>query len=264
MTDMTTSTSSLQPRSRWSSYVMIAVMLLMLLMTIGALIYSLNSNAAPEATAALQDSPQVSVTLDGYYTFAPAGSSVDPAKASTGLIIYPGAFVDESAYALFAGALAASGYTTFIVPMPLDLAVLNANAAQTVIEQNPQITNWVIGGHSLGGAMAGQFVAAHPELAKGLVLLGAFPNGDLSGWDGVVASIYGTNDGLAKPEQVLAAANVLPASTAFVPIEGGNHAQFGAYGAQGGDNTATISAADQLAQTVQATLNVLNQVNAAN
>ena len=107
-------------------------------------------------------------------------------------------------------------------------------------------------------------MAAHPELVKGLVLLGAFPNGDLSGWDGVVTSIYGTNDSLATPEQVLAAADVLPASTTFVPIEGGNHAQFGAYGAQGGDQAATISAADQLAQAAQATLNVLNQVNAGN
>lgn len=262
---MTTSPSTLNPRSRWPSYVLVAVMILILLMTIGGLLYSLGSNnASPAASAAMQGSPQVAVSLDGFYTFAPAGSAVDASKASTGLIIYPGAFVNATAYALFASAIAANGYTTFITPMPLDLAALNPNAAQVVIEANPQITNWVIGGHSLGGAMAGQFVAAHPDEISGLVLLGAYPNADLSGWDGVVSSIYGTADGLATPAQVQAAASVLPADTIFVAIEGGNHAQFGDYGTQGGDNPATISPAEQLAQAAQATLNVLNQVNAGN
>jgi len=35
-------------------------------------------------------------------------------------------------------------------------------------------------------------------------------------------------------------------------IEGGNHAQFGSYGPQPGDNEATISAQEQLDQTVEA------------
>lgn len=262
---MTTSPSTLKPRSHWPSYVLLVVMILIALMSIGSVLYTLfGSNAAPEATAAAQGSPQVTVTLDGFYTFAPAGSSVDPAKANTGFIFYPGGFVDPVAYALYASALAASGYSTFITPMPLDLAVLNPNEAQVVIDAHPEITNWVIGGHSLGGAMAGQFVAAHPDLISGLVLLGAYPNADLSGWNGIVTSVYGTDDGIATPAQVQAAANILPAGTTFVPIEGGNHAQFGDYGAQGGDNAATVSAADQLAQAVQATLGVLNQVNSGN
>jgi len=250
------------PRSRWPSYVLLVVMILIMLMTVGALLVTLSSNASPAANTAMQGGPQVQVTTDGSINFTPVGASVDPSKAATGFILYPGANVDAAAYALYASAIAASGYPTFVVPMPLDLAVLNPNAAQTVIEANPQITNWVIGGHSLGGAMAGQFVAAHPDAISGLVLLGAYPNADLSSWDGVVTSVYGTLDGLATPAQVQAAANILPPSTTFVPIEGGNHAQFGDYGAQGGDNPATISAADQLTQAVQATLAVLNQVNA--
>ena len=260
---MTTASAPLKPRSRWPSYVLLVVMILIALMAIGSLVYTFTSNnAAPEATTALQNTPQVSVTLDGYYTFAPAGSAVDASKAETGYIFYPGGFVDPTAYAVYAAAIAANGYTTFITPMPLDLAALNPNAAQAVIDANPQITNWVIGGHSLGGAMAGQFAAANPDLIDGLVLLAAYPNGDLSGWDGVVASIYGTNDGVASTEDVLAAASLLPPDTVFVPIEGGNHAQFGFYGAQQGDNPATISAAEQHAQAVQATLSVLDQVNA--
>ena len=261
---MTTAATPLKPRSRWPSYVLLAVMILIMLMTIGALFYTFSSNASPAASAAMQGSPQVQVAAGQFISFTPAGSAVDASKASTGFILYPGAFVNATAYALFASAIAASGYPVFVTPVPLDLALLNPNAAQVVIEANPQITNWVIGGHSLGGAMAGQFVAANPDAVSGLVLLGAYPNADLSGWDGVVSSVYGTADGLATPAQVQAAASVLPAGTTFVAIEGGNHAQFGDYGAQGGDNPATISAAEQLAQAAQATLNVLNQVNAGN
>ena len=258
-----TVSESIKPRNRWPSYVLVAVMILILLVTIGSLLYSLGSNnASPAASAAMQGSPQVQVAAGQFISFTPAGSAVDASKASTGFILYPGAFVNATAYALFASAIAASGYPVFVTPMPLDLALLNPNAAQVVIDANPQITNWVIGGHSLGGAMAGQFAAANPDLIDGLVLLAAYPNGDLSGWDGVVASIYGTNDGVASTEDVLAAASLLPPDTVFVPIEGGNHAQFGFYGAQQGDNPATISAAEQHAQAVQATLGVLDQVNA--
>lgn len=261
---MTTSPSTLKPRSLWPNFVLLVVMVLIALMTIGSILYTFSSNAAPEATAAAQGGPQVTVTLDGFYTFAPAGSQVDAAKAHTGFIFYPGGFVDPVAYALYASALAASGYSTFITPMPLDLAVLNPNAAQVIIDAHPEITTWVIGGHSLGGAMAGQFVAAHPDLIHGLVLLGAYPNADLSGWGGLATSIYGTNDGIATPAQVQAAANILPAGTPFVPIEGGNHAQFGDYGAQRGDGAATISAEGQLAQAVEATLMLLDRVNTGN
>lgn len=257
-----TATASLKPRSRWPSYVLLGVMILLGVAIIGSLLYAFSSNAAPDATAAVQGNPQVAVALNDFYTFAPTGTAVDPSKAETGFIIYPGGLVDPVAYAVYASAIAASGYTTFITPMPLDLAVFNANAAQSVIAANPQITNWVIGGHSLGGAMAGQFIASHPDAAQGLVLLAAYPNGDLSGWDGQAVSIYGTLDGLASPEDVMGAQSQLPANTQFVAIEGGNHAQFGSYGAQRGDNAATVPAAEQLTQAVQATLGLLDQVNA--
>lgn len=257
-----TATAPLKPRSRWPSYILLAVMILLLLMMIGSLLYTISSNAAPEATTALQGSPQVTVTLNDYYTFAPAGSAVDASKADTGYIFYPGGLVDPSAYAVYASAIAANGYTTFITPMPFDLAVFDINAAQAVINNNPQITNWVIGGHSLGGAMAARFAAANPETIQGLVFLAAYPDIDMSNWPGVVTSIYGTLDGVANIDTITNAK--LPADTVFVPIEGGNHAQFGNYGAQRGDNEATISAAEQQSQAVQATLAVLDQVNTGN
>jgi pimeloyl-ACP methyl ester carboxylesterase len=232
------------------------------IMALIGLLLTFSSNASAEASAALEDTDRVTVSLDQNFAFVPTGAAVDPARADTAFILYPGGLVDPAAYALVASALASNGYPTFITPMPLDLAVLNSGAAQVVIDAHPEIANWVIGGHSLGGAMAGRFVAQNPDLIDGLALIAAYPDGDLSAWDGQAISVYGTADGVAPSADVLAAAERLPADTQFIAIEGGNHAQFGSYGAQSGDNTATASAADQLNQTVQAILGLLDRVNA--
>jgi hypothetical protein len=47
----------------------------------------------------------------------------------------------------------------------------------------------------------------------------------------------------------------------WVPIEGGNHAQFGYYGPQPGDSPATISREEQQAQAVDATVALLERMN---
>jgi hypothetical protein len=64
-------------------------------------------------------------------------------------------------------------------------------------------------------------------------------------------------DGLSKPDRITSSAALLPSGTVFVAIEGGNHAQFGWYGDQSGDNPATISREDQQEQIVQATAALL-------
>ena len=74
---------------------------------------------------------------------------------------------------------------------------------------------------------------------------------------GAVTSISATLDGLATPEKIDASRPLLPPDTVWLPIEGGNHAQFGWYGPQGGDNEATISREDQQAQVIGATLALL-------
>jgi NAD(P)-dependent dehydrogenase (short-subunit alcohol dehydrogenase family) len=50
------------------------------------------------------------------------------------------------------------------------------------------------------------------------------------------------------------------AGTTWVAIQGGNHAQFGWYGDQSGDNPATITREEQQAQIVQATADLLAQL----
>jgi pimeloyl-ACP methyl ester carboxylesterase len=146
--------------------------------------------------------------------------------------------------------------------MPLNLAVFQPDAAANVITAHPEIVHWVVGGHSLGGSMAANFVYTHPGAVEGLAQWASYPaacnNLSLSGVR--VLSIFGTLDGLSTPAKIEASHALLPADTAFVPIEGGDHAQFGWYGQQSGDNPATISRENQQAQIVQATVDFLGSL----
>jgi hypothetical protein len=73
-------------------------------------------------------------------------------------------------------------------------------------------------------------------------------------------SIYGTNDGLATGEKLDESKALLLPDTKFVAIEGGNHAQFGSYGFQAGDNEADITPEAQWTQTANATVDFFIEV----
>ena len=209
----------------------------------------------PEALAALQSDAQVNVDTDPWLVFEPA--TADPAG---GLVIYPGARVDPRAYAPAARELARQGYLVVIVPMPLNLAFFAPDRAAEVMAAFPDVDHWAVGGHSLGGAMSARFAYQNPGLVQGLVLWAAYPasTDDLSNYSLAVASIYGTLDGLATEDKIEASRPLLPAGTHWTAIEGGNHAQFGWYGPQSGDNPATISRMEQQEQVVAATLVILS------
>ncbi len=180
--------------------------------------------------------------------------------AKAGLIFYPGGLVDARAYAPAARDIAAAGHLVVIVPMPFKLAFFDADRASAVMQVFPSVSHWVIGGHSLGGAMAAQYAYQHPEKVSGLALWAAYPasNNSLVERNVRVVSVYGTRDGLATGVKIDASRPLLPPGTRFVPLEGGNHAQFGWYGKQSGDNDATISRADQQRQVITATVALLD------
>ena len=211
----------------------------------------------PEALAVLQSDAQVTITTGEWLVFIPAASQPD-----TGFIIYPGGRVDPRAYTPAARQIAEQGYLVVIVDMPLNLAVFNPGAADKVMAAYPEIQHWAIGGHSLGGAMAANYAVNHLEQVQGLVLWAAYPasNDDLSSSDLRVVSIFGSLDGLATGKKIEASRPLLPADTTWVSIGGGNHAQFGWYGSQAGDNPAAISRPDQQAQVLAATLELLESL----
>ena len=227
----------------------------------------------PEAVESLKPDSRVETAVRGWMVFAPKSG-----MKSTGLIFYPGGRVDPRSYAPAMKEIAAQGYFTALVPMPFNLAVLGADKAGEIINAPPgfyatwsalltqvessAVKRWVIGGHSLGGAMAAQYAFKNPGSVKGLALWAAYPagNNDLSGQDIAVVSIYGNRDGVAAPDEVLAAKTLLPRTTSWVEINGGNHSQFGWYGLQPGDNEAGITRENQQSQVVKATVELLQQV----
>jgi predicted esterase len=203
------------------------------------------------ALAALRGTESVTVTeISNGWAFTPKQPSGQP----TGWVLYPGGHVDARAYAPLALAVAEHGFTVAVVRVPLSIAFLDVNAADVARKELPDVKAWAVGGHSLGGVAASSYVASHPGQISGLILLASYPaqGTDLSrakGPDGQplrVLSMHGSLDGLATQAKIDTAKPLLPAGTQYVTITGGNHAQWGAYGPQQGDNLATISAAQQL------------------
>jgi dienelactone hydrolase len=239
---------------------LIALVVIVLLAVAGFVIWAETPlGPMPEAVAALESNGRVAVQTEPWLTFTPLD-----APPTEGIIIYPGGRVDARSYAPVARAFAEEeGLLAVIVPMPLNLAVFGVNAAADVIAANPAIERWIIGGHSLGGAMASSFAAENEVDA--LALWASFPANDslATRTDLPIISLYGTNDGVATPEDIAASRPNLPPNTIWSPIEGGNHAQFGWYGDQPGDGVATISREAQQAQVLRETADLLLPAGAA-
>ena len=194
----------------------------------------------PATPAAQLVASHATRTAQQWLIFTPDGASSANPGPMSGLIIYPGALVDYVAYAPLADAIAQRGYFVVLVPMPLDLAILNTNAATPVIAAYPNIKTWIIAGHSLGGTAAGQFVATNPGAAAGLVFWASFPASPVGFGATRILSIYGTDDGVLR-RKGQALIDVSPPGAIITTIPGGNHGMFGSYGNQQGDNPLAIS-----------------------
>jgi hypothetical protein len=95
---------------------------------------------------------------------------------------------------------------------------------------------------------------------QSIILWAAYPDTADDLWQSKIAatSIYGSNDKAVK--DIVSTRTLLPESTQWVVIQGGNHAQFGYYGIQSGDGVATISREEQQSQVIQATVDALAQI----
>ena len=207
---------------------------------------------APAALLALESDSQVTVTIDDLITFQPA--DIQP---TTGFIFYPGARVDYRSYAAPLHAIAARGYLVALVRVPLNIAFFDIHAGDPVFALFPEIAHWAAGGHSLGGVASALFAKDRPEI-EGLIFWASYPADDsLKTSDIRILSIYGTRD-MGGMQVFEDKSSLLPADTQYVVIDGGNHAQFGDYGFQPGDNQATISAVEQQKQVVEASADFLH------
>lgn len=176
-----------------------------------------------------------------------------PEHVLAGMIFYPGGRVEHEAYAPLMRACADRGILCLLLEMPLDLAVLDMHAAQEVRNAYADETDvWLIGGHSLGGAMAASHAAGHEQDYTGLVLLGAYAADDLRDTGLRVLSVFGSEDGVLNREKYEACLANYPKDFMEMEIEGGNHAGFGDYGEQAGDGKASIAREAQIARTADA------------
>ncbi len=212
------------------------------------------------AIASLDSDAVVAVTQDAWMTFSPVGD-----QPTAGLVFYPGGRVDPRSYAPLARSIATEGFLVVVVPMPLNLAFFAPMRADAVMSTYGGVATWAIGGHSLGGAMAARYAYEREGVVDALILWAAYPaaTDDLSSRSDLAAlSLYGTQDGLMTATDLATSRPLMPEHTCWVPIEGGNHAQFGDYGAQGRDNAAAISLADQHTRIVSTTGAFLNMLDA--
>ena len=183
----------------------------------------------------------------------------EPQNATRGLIFYPGGKVEHRAYEPLLAELAREGVLCVIVKMPFNLAVFDMDAADGIQEQYPEIEEWYIGGHSLGGSMAASYLKKNATDYEGLILLGSYSTADLSQTDLDVLSIYGSEDQVMNRENYDENKSNLPDGFTEIVIEGGCHAYFGMYGAQDGDGVPTISNGDQICLTTEAIMNMINK-----
>jgi len=217
---------------KWLKRIGLGLLALIIVAVGGFYVYTLDySKAVPEALAAYQQSTAQSSTV---HAFLSEGATV-------GIIFYPGGKVEAKAYSNLCLELSQQGYSVFLVDMPFNLAVFDINAASRVQKLNPQIQTWFIAGHSLGGAMAYSYFQSHESDYAGIILLAAYP---LAAPDKPVLILKGSNDQVLDQKKL--------EGFDFITIPGGNHAQFGNYGLQKGDGTATITPLAQRSFTIEA------------
>lgn len=167
------------------------------------------------------------------------------------MIFYPGAKVDEKAYEALLYETAEEGIDCFLVKMPFHIAFFGKNRADEIIE-NYSYKEWIMAGHSLGGAMASSYLKGHEDKFSGMIFLASFASSEISDDSNLdVLSVYGSEDKVLKRGSYEAAKKWCPqGSFTEKIIEGGNHSGFAYYGPQSGDGEATISKQEQIDMTV--------------
>jgi pimeloyl-ACP methyl ester carboxylesterase len=145
--------------------------------------------------------------------------------------------------------------------MPLEFAFLAPGRALDVEAAYPAITRWAIIGHSLGGAMAANFVYNHPTAVTGLVIWDSYPapNNSLADYPRPVWHIHRARPDGTPPAAFAERRALFPADSHWVAIPGGIHMYFGSF--EGGgfkeEWAPAISRAEQQDRAVAATLEAL-------
>lgn len=211
---------------------------LLLILVIGFLGYLESGHYDPDQVA---DSFSPTAVNDNYLTY--------DNDSDIGLIFYPGGKVDAAAYSY----LSQLNVNVYIANFPFELAMFDYKVADQIIEENPQINSWYMGGHSLGGVFANRYAVTTENQIDGLVFLGSYPaNGDQSDIPGL--ALFGIEDLVVGDySQHL---DAFTDADKIVILENANHSGFGNYGQQKGDSELS---ADAKAKQQEAIILDINQ-----
>lgn len=233
--------------------IVLLIILALLIVSAGFLIWYSNDYARAEssAKALLNGTENVSVTeIDG-------GLFLDGPGNESALVFYPGAQIEYSSYLPLLMELSNDGVDCFLLEMPLNVAVFDTGAADSIIKNNDYTYDkWYVSGHSLGGWAAATYINDHPDKVDGLVLLAAYSDKDLGNIP--VLSIYGSHDKNLNKVTYDESKGFIDDNLTEIVIEGGNHAQFASYGIDPKDGKASISPEEQRKQTEKAILDFIN------
>lgn len=186
------------------------------------------------------------------------GLFIDGGETDNAVIFYPGGKVEYTAYLPLCTKLAEQGVDCFLVEMPFHLAVFGSNKADKIIGDY-EYENWYLAGHSLGGAMAANYVAENVDKVDGLIMLAAYPSKALVSEDLKVLSVYGNKDEVINREKLKAGTELVPEHYTEIGLGGANHAGFGNYGPQEGDGEASMEREKQQEMTVNYIVKMIHQ-----
>lgn len=144
-----------------SKIILIAILSILAILTVTFFIYVSDYYRADDVAGAVMQSDDT-IRVQGNLTILTPATPSD-----TALIFYPGAKVEDTAYLPILEKLRQNGITCVLVKMPFNMAIFDPNAADKVFNTLPDIKNWYIGGHSMGGAMASNYAANHKSKVHG-------------------------------------------------------------------------------------------------
>jgi hypothetical protein len=228
-----------------NKYVFLTIILVMAISIVGTWHYT-NTYHAVNSAADLLNQEKAYISDHDWIVYEPSQPT------DQGFIIYPGGNVEAKAYLPLAKQISELGFKSIVASMPFNLAVFNSDVATNIFYKYDNIRDWYIAGHSLGGVMAAKYADLHPSKVEGLILMAAYPQdvSDISQTNLPVLSITATKDKILNQKRYRETKKLLPPTTQYVEIKGGNHSQFGSYGFQKGDGQATINQKKQLEKIV--------------
>ena len=210
-------------------YVLIAASVTVLVVGWGYLEYNFQQGraiAAPPAEAALESTDTVYVDDGDWLVMKPAAAS-----PTTGVIVYNGAGCDVQGYAEIMHAMAEAGYLVVGAKFPFNYSIFDPYQADEIRAAYPEVSNWAMVGHSMGGAMAARYAWENQDNLKGLILWDSYPaeNNSLADSDLPVVHIHrATLEGEA-PQKFIDMQHLFPADATWVPVPGGIHMYFGSF-----------------------------------